>query len=61
MHHHEESEGVFAVNDEGVRPVESSVEVLHFQKCAPLREMYNEGCVDQCSKQSSRVSSQVLK
>ena len=36
-HHHEASEGAFGVSDEGVRPVESSAEVLHFQK-------HNGGC-----------------
>ena len=45
-HHHEASEGAFGVSDEGVRPVESSAEVLHFQKCAPLRQQYNGRCVD---------------
>ena len=43
-HHHEASKGAFAVSDEGVRPVESSAEVLHFQKCVPLRQQHNGGC-----------------
>ena len=43
-HHHEASEGAFGVSDEGVRPVERSAEVLHFQKCAPFRQQHNGGC-----------------
>ena len=44
VHHHEVSEGAFGVSDEGVRPVERSVEVLHFQKCPPLHQQHNGGC-----------------
>ncbi len=42
-HHHEASEGAFGVSDEGVRPLERSAEVLHFQKCAPLQQQHNGG------------------
>ena len=45
-HHHEASEGAFGVRDQVVCPVQGSAEVLHFQKCAPLRQQYNGGCVD---------------
>ena len=46
VHHHEASEGAFGVRDQVVCTVQVSPEVLHFQKCDPLRDQYNGGCVD---------------
>ena len=48
-HHHEASEGAFGVSDEGVRPVESSAENLHF------RQQHNGGCGDRTSDMQLQV------
>ncbi len=44
-HHHEVSDGVFGVCDQGVCPVQVSAEVLHSQDRDPLRQQHNGRCL----------------
>ena len=52
-HHHEASKGAFGISDEGVCHVENSAEVLHFQKCTPLWQQHDVGCVEHVSNDIS--------